>query len=225
MWATTPPRRNSDLRQLEVARGAVEHHQPLAADLGQLDRAAARKAVLRIAHQHQLVLVQRKRVDVRVAQRAHQPDLDLVVEHHRQDLFGVAGAHGDVDARVQIREALQHGRQHVRAHRRRGAQRQPSRAGRAQVGQRLATVVDRLHGALGARQEHAPGVGQPHAAAGAHEERLAELLFERLDARGQRRLGDVQRLGGAADVAGAGDFDECLDLAEQHGSYQLQLSA
>ncbi len=104
--ATTPPRRNSDW-----------------------DRPASRETVLRIAHQHQLVLVQRHRDDVRVAQRSDQPHLDLVVEHHGQDLFGVPGAHGHVDARVQVRESLQHGGQDIRADRRGSAERKSARAG------------------------------------------------------------------------------------------------
>ena len=127
------------------------------------------------------------------------------------------GADGDVDARVQVGEALQDGRQDVGAHRRRGAQRQAAGARGAQVGQRLAAVVDGLDRRVRRTGRNTrPGVGQPHAAAGSNEEDLAQLLLERLDAGGQGGLGHIQRLGRAADVAGAGDLDKGLNLTKQH---------
>ena len=139
------------LGQLEVARRTVKHDQALAADLGQFDRPASSEAMLWITHQHQLVLVQRHGIDVRVAQRAHESNLNFVVEHHRQDLFGVTRADRHVDPRVKVGEALQHRRQYVCAYGWGGAQCQSAGACRAQVSQRLATILDGLHCALGAR--------------------------------------------------------------------------
>jgi len=78
------------------------------------------------------------------------------------------------------------------------------------------TISYLLHGAFGVGEEDAPGIGQAYAATGAHEQRFAKLFFERLDTRGQGRLGNVQRFGSATDVTRARDFDEGLDLAEQH---------
>ena len=43
-----------------------------------------------------------------------------------------------------------------------------------------------------------------------------EFLLEPLEPRGQRRLGDEERVGGAADVRRPRDLDEGLDLREQH---------
>src|SRR5919109_303518 len=64
--------------------------------------------------------------------------------------------------------------------------------------------------------EGAAGVGQTHPATGAGEERLAHLALQGVEAGRQRGLGDEHRLGGTADVPPAGDFEEPLDLGEQH---------
>ncbi len=68
---------------------------------------------------------------------------------------------------------------------------------------------DRL---LGVGQECSSGVSQPHAAPVPNEQRLAEFLLERLQARRERRLGNAQGLSRTADIAPPGDLEEALDL-------------
>ena len=61
-----------------------------------------------------------------------------------------------------------------------------------------------------------PGLGQPHAAIGAGEQRDGELVLEALDMAGQRRLGDVKMRRGAGDAAQFGDADEIMQAAQLH---------
>ena len=45
-----------------------------------------------------------------------------------------------------------------------------------------------------------------------------ELLLERLEPGGERRLADREGIGGAPHVPQPGDLDEPFDLSEEHGS-------
>jgi hypothetical protein len=62
--------------------------------------------------------------------------------------------------------------------------------------------------------EHAAGVGEGHARAGAREQGNAQLRFQLSDLLGQRRLGDEQSLRGAGEVALVSDGGE---VAQQPG--------
>ena len=59
-------------------------------------------------------------------------------------------------------------------------------------------------------QERAPSIGELDMPAGAVKQRHAELLLESADLVTQRGLGDVQPLGGPAEVKLLGDGDEVL---------------
>ena len=50
----------------------------------------------------------------------------------------------------------------------------------------------------------------------AFEERRADLRLQRLDLLGERRLGDVQPLGRARDMALVGHGDEVAEVAQFH---------
>ncbi|MGC4071109.1 MAG: hypothetical protein QM760_01040 [Nibricoccus sp.] len=56
-------------------------------------------------------------------------------------------------------------------------------------------------------------LGQPHRAGAAHDQPRAQLILQLLDLPAQRRLRDVQQLGGTGEVALAGDGDEVAELA------------
>jgi hypothetical protein len=58
------------------------------------------------------------------------------------------------------------------------------------------------------REEDFPGLGEPAALRAAVEQAGAQLLFEAADLPAQRRLGDVQGGGGAAEVPVPGDDGE-----------------
>ena len=61
---------------------------------------------------------------------------------------------------------------------------------------------------LGAGQEECPGIGELAALRGAVDQAGTHLLFEVADLPAQGRLGDVQGLGGAAEVPVLGDHRE-----------------
>ena len=58
------------------------------------------------------------------------------------------------------------------------------------------------------------GGGQLDAVATAQKERLIEPFLERLDAGACRRLGDVQVLGRAVEIAGGGDLEKGPDVVD-----------
>ena len=72
--------------------------------------------------EHNLILVEVDRLDLRVRQRAGEPDLHLVGEKHRQDLLRAAGAHDHVDAGVAAAEGVQDAGEDVSGDRDRRAQ-------------------------------------------------------------------------------------------------------
>ena len=57
------------------------------------------------------------------------------------------------------------------------------------------------------------GGGQPRQARGAFEQRGVQLVFQFFDLPAQGRLRDKQALGGGAEAAAVGDFDEVAQLA------------
>lgn len=80
------------------------------------------------------------------------------------------------------------------------------------------------HGAdLG--EQPLPGRRQPHAARKPLEQRPAQLLLERADLLGERRLRDEHALGRTGDVALLGDDREVLELTEVHAISTAYASA
>src|SRR5262245_38364040 len=81
-----------------------------------------------------------------------------------------------------------------------------------------------LHGAIreeqdlaGLIEEQSSGVGELHLALRTEEQLHLELLLETQDLLTQRRLGDVESGGGAAEVQFFGHGDEVAQVAELHG--------
>jgi hypothetical protein len=66
------------------------------------------------------------------------------------------------------------------------------------------------------RQQLGSGAGEEDGFARALEQQDAELTLERLDLLTDRRLGNVQLLGGAPEVQLASDSNEVLELPELH---------
>ncbi|MCY1182798.1 hypothetical protein D9M73_233760 [compost metagenome] len=65
-------------------------------------------------------------------------------------------------------------------------------------------------------EEQPPGRGQGDAAVGAVEQARADFLFQRLDLLAQRRLGNAQLSGGAAEMQLLGDGDEVTQVTQLH---------
>ena len=181
----------------------------------------ADELVVGVGDQDQLVFDQALGLDVLVVDGAHEADLGLVLQQHLQHLLGAAGAHRDLDAREAGAEGLEQARQDVGADRRRRGEDQ--RAG-LQVAQRVdgvAAGVQGLQHALGVGQEAGADLGEADAAAGALEQALAQVAFQRLDAGRHRRLSQEQRLRGAAKAALVRDLHEGFKLTEIHSRHLL----
>ncbi len=204
------------VRQLGVARGPVEEHELLARDLFQPDPPALGEAMARIGDEHEAVFVQRRTLDVRMAEGPDEPELDLLADDELEDLLGVARPDADAHAGVADREPLQDRGKDVRRERRGRAEREPT----------CAPSLERVHEAPAVRQrvERTDGVGkvrlarlgEAHPARRADEERRSELGLEPLDPRRQRGLRHEEGFGGPAHTSRPRDLDERLHLREQH---------
>ena len=82
----------------------------------------------------------------------------------------------------------------------------------------LRRAVDGGEDLAGAHEEHLARRRELDAAGRPIQKRRAELRLEPPDLLRQRRLGDVQTLGGAPEVALLGDRDEGAEVAQLHGS-------
>src|SRR5919109_519099 len=112
------------VRQPVIARRAVEEDQLHVADLLGADRLLLGEAVLRVDDENEVVLVERRRLDLRVAERTAESEVDLLLEDELEDLFRVARANRQLDPRMCPAEAGQDPRQDVRADRRRRTERE-----------------------------------------------------------------------------------------------------
>ena len=88
-------------------------------------------------------------------------------------------------------------------------------AGRVHVGLRLlALAQDELRVPV----EHLAGLGRRHAALRPQQQLLANLALQRRELLAQRRLGDVQDVGGLGQAADVDDLHEVLQAPEVHRS-------
>ena len=111
--------------------------------------------------------------------------------------------------------------QRQRQRRRRGAGRQPDRhrrptAPRPAASMSTLRLLALAQDELGMAVQHLAGLGRRHAALGAHQQLLAHLAFERRELLAQRRLRDVQHLGGLRQAADVDDLHEVLQAPEVH---------
>ena len=86
----------------------------------------------------------------------------------------------------------------------------------ADTGDRCLALLGRGQGAAGGRQQRLPGRGERDAPVIAHEQRIAQLSFERVDRGAQAGLHDVHPGGRAGEVQLFGDRDEMSELAQLH---------
>ena len=74
--------------------------------------------------------------------------------------------------------------------------------------------VSLLQGAPGLLQERCPGRRELNVALGTKEQRDAHLGLQLFDLLAERRLGDVEPLGGPAEVKVLGHRDEILEMSK-----------
>ena len=172
--------------------------------------------MLRVDHEHELVLVERDRLQLRMAERPAEPDLHLLAEHELEHFLRVPGADRQGDLRVRAPEPGQDPGEDVGTDRGGRAERELARLAPGELGEQPAPARDAVERPLGVGEERATGVRQAHSALGADEELRIELLLEPLDASGKRRLRGVQSVRGPADAPQPRDLDECFQLLDSH---------
>jgi hypothetical protein len=204
------------VRQSVVARRAVEEDQLDVADPLRADRLLTDEGVVRVDDEHELVLVERCRLDLRVTQGPPEPDLHLLLEDEVEDLLGVPRPDRELHLWVRATEPGQDPGQDVGADSRGRPERELAALASRELAEEPAPGSRGAERPLGVGQERPAGVREPHPASGTDEKARAELLLEPLQPRRQRGLGDEERLGRAADAPPLGDLDECLQLFQSH---------
>ncbi len=204
------------VREAEVRRAAVEQDDGLAGDLLHRSGALGSEGVLPVDDEHYLVVVQVDGLYVRMRQGADQPDLDLVGLKHGQHLFGAACVDRDIDAAVAAAKSAQDVGESVGGDRESGAQVEGPDLDVAHLVDDVPPFSHRLQDALRVGEEGEAGVREPHAAAAAFEQLLAQLTLQGLDASGDGRLGQLENFGRAAEAVVGGHLDEGFYLTEVH---------
>ena len=211
-----PGRAEERVRELGVARRAVELDELLARDLLQPDLPALGEAVGRVADEHEPVLVERRRDDVGVAQDARQPEVDLLAQDEVEHLLGMAGAHAHRTRGWAVANSLSIvGSEYVES-----AGAAPSASRPAPPRSNAFTICRPSESDSSARtakgRKASPASVSRIPCEVRMEELGRELLLQPLEPRRQGRLGDEQRVGRAADARRSRDLDETLDLRNLH---------
>ncbi len=144
--------------------------------------------------------------------------VELVGGEKAEHVAGDALAQADLDARVRSTEAREQPGDVEAAGRQQRSDPDAPPQDAAQLVDLLARGVDLREHAARSRGEGVSRLGGHDAAAGALEERRAELALEPLDLVGERRLGDVELRCGAGEVAVARDRFDASQLSELHGN-------
>ena len=199
-----------------IARRAVEEDQLDVADPLGADRLLAGERVVRVDDEHELVFVERRRLDLRVAKARPSPTCTCSWSTRSRISSECPVRTASCTFGCVRPEAGQDPRQDVGADGRGRAERELAALASRELAEKPAAGGGGAERPLGVGQERPAGVREPHSASGTDEEARAELLLEPLQPRRQRRLGDEERLGRAADAAPLGDLDECLQLLQSH---------
>jgi hypothetical protein len=142
--------------------------------------------------------------------------VDFVTEQHREHLLRAAGTDEDIDAWETLAESVEDTGENVGRDRDCGAEAKGAKLDVAHLFDGVAAFLQGLEEALDVRAEGVAGVGKTYATPAAFEELFAKFSFERLDASGDRRLGQLEDLRGAAERVVLCDLEESLHLSEIH---------
>ena len=143
-------------------------------------------------------------------------EVDLTGVDVAEHLAGRALAQPDLDPRVRLGEPREQPGNVDRARREQGADGDPAADEAAKLVDLAAGALDLGEDAAGASREQLAGGGRHDASRRALEQLGAELGLEPPDLVRERRLGDVQLLGRAREVAVAGDRLGVAELAHLH---------
>ena len=144
-------------------------------------------------------------------------NVGAIIEHPLQAFLRVADRHRQLDSGMAFVEGAQHLGDVV------GADGGHLELAGMEAADRVQHVAGlRLGGrqALADGEQRLAGVGQLDAAAATVEQLDLEIVLERLDLAGHRRLADAQGLGGGGEPALAGDRMEGAELGIEHSFYE-----
>lgn len=173
-------------------------------------------------HQAQALQVERLAVDLHRTRLAEgHAKVQAIVDQRR--LQGVLGQllEAQLDARIALIERIHQGAHQIAGEGRRHAQAQAAATEVAHLVDRSLRRFQLAQGTPRMKQVQLAGIGGTHAPAGAVEQLHAQLLFQLPHLLRQGRLRNVQRLGGAGEVAMLGDSEQVAQVAKQHGNIQL----
>ncbi len=181
-----------------------------------------RRRVFRPQHQAQTLQVERLAVDLHRTRLAEgHAKVQAIVDQRR--LQGVLGQllEAQLDARIALIERIHQGAHQIAGEGRRHAQAQAAATEVAHLVDRSLRRFQLAQGTPRMKQVQLAGIGGTHAPAGAVEQLHAQLLFQLPHLLREGRLRNVQRLGGAGEVAMLGDSEQVAQVAKQHGNIQL----
>src|SRR4029077_138610 len=148
-----------------------------------------------------------------VDRRQEQPEVELARAERRGLLWGEHFAQRERHARPGALEALEQPGEHAVVGERDEADAQPALLARGDAAQLEHRAFELRDDAARLLEEAGAFGGELDAPAAAREQGYAEALLERADGARQRRLRNVQRLGGAAEVQPLGHRHEIPHLA------------
>src|SRR5580700_11338879 len=142
-------------------------------------------------------------------------EVQAIVQQFGGDVAGKRAAHGEMDLRIKLAIAGQHGQQRVD-----GAfvdaEGEFAASAGAQVVHSAADFVAEIQDAFGITEQEPAGVGKLAGTGAAGEEGFADFVFELADGDADGGLGAVKLLGGAGEAAFAGDGEEDVEFGEVH---------
>ncbi|MGY3678202.1 hypothetical protein ACVWXU_001825 [Streptomyces sp. TE33382] len=198
----------------------TEHHQGRALEIGDPHPAAPPRGGLRRGRDHDQVLVEQLHGGQRGrGGRQGQHDQGEIERTARQLPYEVVRAallQQQPDARMQIVEGAQDVRQQTRAEAGGRPEPDPSPPQLHQLLHLVPGGVRVREDPAGQRQQCLARVGEGDVAPCPAEQFGAQLVLQRPDLLGERRLRDMHRLGGAGEVPGLGDGHEIGELLEVH---------
>ena len=194
------------------SRSGLARDQRLGRQFVDADAAPGSERMRGAGDEHQRVRRQHRRLDVEVGRRpAHDGEVDRVAGEQAMHGFAVVDQEAQADFRVDRAELRQERRREVLG----GAHRGDGNATAAtQCGQRLVGFVERALDAGDLFDQHFAGLGEEDALADAFEQLAAGDFLELPDLQRDRRLREVQFLGGAREGQPPGGDGEDLQLAQ-----------
>jgi len=180
----------------------LAHEEPLVGQESRRDLPPPRPQVVSRDDEDQLVVEARGQALLAGVKRvsAHHPEIDLVPADALLDHRGAPDLQAQRDPGMALLEQRDHGREHVDPRRGAGPDEQRSALEAGELGDSLPSAGERGEQAEGVVLEDAPRLGECHGPPEAVEQPSPQLPLQLGHVLRERRLAQVQDLGGAAEA-------------------------